>query len=90
MAEAQPLRWRAGQCEDDIMARRAKQRLREAMNALEVVDVGEAESHSPTPRRMHGCSHHNRVVVDIGSSHEGSVIDLTSTDAVRTGSDEEE
>ncbi|KAE8774247.1 hypothetical protein D1007_53414 [Hordeum vulgare] len=70
-------------------ARRARQR--EAAKALTAVDVGERESHSPMFRIMHGCERCNRLVVDVGSSQEGFVIDLTSTGTVRvTSSDEEE
>nr|ACC63518.1 unknown protein [Hordeum vulgare subsp. vulgare] len=49
------------------------------------------ESHSPAPRIMHGCGRRDRIVVDIISFQEGSIIELTSTGTVRvTGSDEEE
>ncbi|KAE8794112.1 putative methyltransferase PMT17 [Hordeum vulgare] len=69
----------------------ARQRAREAAEALTTVDVGEAESHSPAPRIMHGCGRRNRFVVGIASSLKGSAIDLMSTGTVRVmGSDEEE
>ncbi|KAE8803977.1 Peptidyl-prolyl cis-trans isomerase CYP40 [Hordeum vulgare] len=98
VAEAQSLRWRveheAWPTSDDVMARRARrarQRARDAAEALATVDVGEAESHSPAPHRVHHCGRRNRVVVDIGSSQKVSIIDLTSTGTVLiTGSDEEE
>ncbi|KAE8805437.1 Peptidyl-prolyl cis-trans isomerase CYP40 [Hordeum vulgare] len=70
---------------------RARQRAWEAAKALAAVDVGDMGSHSLAPRIMHGCGHHNCAVVNIVSSQEGSVIDLTSTSTVRVmGSDEEE
>lgn len=72
-------------------AYRARQWAREAVEALATVDVGEAGSHSPAHRIMHGRGLRNRAVVDIVSFQEGSVIDLMSTVTVRiTGSDEEE
>ena len=73
-------------------ARRAKQQAWEAAAALAVVDVGEAESHSPAPRMVHQSGRRNRIVVDVtGSSQDGSITDLTFTGTVWvTGSDEEE
>ncbi|KAE8811653.1 putative methyltransferase PMT17 [Hordeum vulgare] len=63
----------------------------EAAEALAAMDIGEAESHPPTLRIMHECGHRDRVVADIVSSHEGTVIDLTFTGTLRvTGSDKEE
>ncbi|KAE8820882.1 Peptidyl-prolyl cis-trans isomerase CYP40 [Hordeum vulgare] len=95
--ETQPLRWRAEHeawpTSDIVMARRARrarQRSRDAAEALAATDVGEAESHSPTPRRVQHYARRNHVAMDIGSFQEGFVIDLTSTGTVRdTGSDEE-
>ncbi|KAE8771259.1 methyltransferase pmt17 [Hordeum vulgare] len=98
VADVQPLCW----CAEDApwassdanmvwCACRASQRAREATEALMAVDIGEVELHSREPRIMHGCGRRNRIVVDILSSVEGSVIDLTSTGTVRvTASDEEE
>ncbi|KAE8774929.1 Peptidyl-prolyl cis-trans isomerase CYP40 [Hordeum vulgare] len=72
------------------LARRARQQAQEAAETQAMVEVGEVESHSPTPSIMQGCGRRNRVVVDIVSFQEGSVIDLTSTGTVRvTESDEE-
>ncbi|KAE8785761.1 Peptidyl-prolyl cis-trans isomerase CYP40 [Hordeum vulgare] len=72
-------------------AHRARQRAWDVAEALAATDVGDAESHSPAPRMLHECGRRNRVMVDVGSSQEGSVCDLTSTGTVRvTGSDEEE
>ena len=60
--------------------------------ALAAVDVGMTESHSPVPRTVPQSGRRTRVVVDIiGSSQDGSIIDLTSTGTVKVpGSDEEE
>ncbi|KAE8785760.1 ATP-dependent DNA helicase Q4 [Hordeum vulgare] len=87
VAEAQPLRWRveheAWSYSDDVMARRARrvrQRAREAVGALAAVGIGEAESHSLAPRRVDQCGRRNCAAVDVGSSEEGSVIDLMSTE----------
>ncbi|KAE8796968.1 Peptidyl-prolyl cis-trans isomerase CYP40 [Hordeum vulgare] len=66
----------------------ARQRAQDATEAFAAVDVGEAGSHSPLLRRVHQCRR-NRVVVDVGSSQEGSVIDLTSTDNIRVTDEEE-
>ncbi|KAE8768751.1 Alpha-glucosidase yihQ [Hordeum vulgare] len=95
--EAQPLRWSAEHescSSDDTMVQRAchaRQRAREAAEALPTVDVGEGEPHSPTTIRVHGCGHRNRVVVNVFSFQGGSVIDLMSTGTVRvTGSDVKE
>ncbi|KAE8777990.1 ATP-dependent DNA helicase Q4 [Hordeum vulgare] len=59
VAEARPLRWRAEHeawpTSDEVMARHArvaKQRSRDATEALAMTDVGEAESHSLAPRRV--------------------------------------
>lgn len=95
VADAQPLRWHA---DDEAIrdpsaegmarrARRARQRAREA-----AVDVDETESDSPAPRRMaYNPGRRSRVMVDVASDHDGSVVDLTSTgDVQATGSDEEE
>ncbi|XP_044968621.1 uncharacterized protein LOC123428475 [Hordeum vulgare subsp. vulgare] len=58
---------------------------------LRRVDVCEAESHSPTPEMVHQCDRCNRDVVDVGSSQDGSIIDLTFTGIVRvTGSNKED
>ncbi|KAE8788970.1 hypothetical protein D1007_36830 [Hordeum vulgare] len=92
----QPLCWRAEDTPwaftDANMARRARrasQRAREANEALAAVDVAEAEYLAP--HMLHGSGHHNRIVVDVISSHEGSIIDLTSIGTVRvTSSDEDE
>ncbi|KAE8801286.1 putative methyltransferase PMT17 [Hordeum vulgare] len=98
VAKAQPLRWcaehEAWPSSNDVMARRAcrtRQRARDAAETLVAMDVGEAESHSSAPCRVHQCGRHNRVVVDVDSSQEGSLIDLTSTGTVWvTISDKEE
>ncbi|KAE8770569.1 Peptidyl-prolyl cis-trans isomerase CYP40 [Hordeum vulgare] len=72
-------------------ARWARQRARDAAEALTAADVGEAESHSPVPRMLHGCGRCNRVVVDVSPCQEGSVVDLTLTGTIRvTRSNEEE
>ncbi|KAE8804652.1 Alpha-glucosidase yihQ [Hordeum vulgare] len=93
VAEAQPLRWRveheAWPSTKDVMARPARRARQRAQDAA--VDVRETESHSPSPHRMHQCGRRNRVMVDVGSSQEGSVIDLMSTVTVQvTGSVDEE
>ncbi|KAE8774570.1 putative methyltransferase PMT17 [Hordeum vulgare] len=98
MVEAQPFRWRvehqAWPTSDDVMARcahRARKWSRDATEDLVAADVRETKSRSLAPRRVQHCGRRNRVVMDVGSSEEGSVIDLTSTGTVRvTGSDEEE
>ena len=73
-------------------ARRARHRERVAAAALATVDVGEAKPHSPATHMVHQSGRSNRLVVDVaGSSHDGSIIDLTSTGTVRVlGSDEKE
>ena len=51
-------------------ARRVRQRARETAIALETVDVGEAEPHSPMPHMVQQSGRHNRIIVDVdGSSH---------------------
>ncbi|KAE8792478.1 Peptidyl-prolyl cis-trans isomerase CYP40 [Hordeum vulgare] len=98
VVETQPLRLRseheAWPSSDDVMARRARrarQRARDAAEALAMVDVGGAESPSSVARRMHQCRRHTRVVMDVGSFQKGFIIDLTPAGTVRvTGSNEEE
>ena len=101
LADAQPLRWRAEHQDtpwtssDEAVARRAhraRHRAREAATTLAAMDVGEAKSHSPTPRMGHQSGRRNRIVVDVdGLSPDGSVIDLTSSGIVRVpGFDGEE
>ncbi|KAE8782348.1 Peptidyl-prolyl cis-trans isomerase CYP40 [Hordeum vulgare] len=100
MADTQPLRWHA-EMEDTPPASSDSNMARACPSceatctggggSPQTVDVGEAESHSPVLRMVNHCGHRNRVVVDVGSFQEGSVISLTCTGTVWvTGSNGEE
>ena len=93
VADTQPLHWRA---DDEAIrgpsvetmarhARCARQRVQEAAAAL-AADVGKADTHSPAPQLM-ACNpaQHSCVVVDVSASpeHDGSTVDLTSTNALK-------
>ena len=73
-------------------ARSVRQRVQEVAAALAAMDVGEAESNSPTPCMVHQSLRRNRVMAHVtGSFEDGIIIDLTFTGIIKVpGSDEEE